>query len=374
MRDIRLYFRSIKAHLEESRRSFFAHCLVVLLLCQMVLSTRVEGQEPAKLDAAASTLAKDNLPHQYVLPNGLKVILLEDKAFPFISCFTWYRVGSRDDPPGTTGLTHLVEHLLFQNIGGFRGNQLANIIVRNGGEFSGFTSEDFTAFYSNLPASQLDLAIRAEADRMRSAHFTKGEVDKEVEILAKEAAGEDQDLALTLNKEVHALAYESHPYRNPPGGWAPEIEHLTYEEARAHYDLYFHPNNASLVLVGDFEEKEALKLIEKYFAVLPKATNLPAAVYPKERPQLAERQIKLKARTGKELAVVAYKVPGVSDADAPVFAVLEQLFNSPMHGRFRSKLVEPGLCTSAQASFELKRFPGLFFLIVRVFRQMGRLN
>lgn len=360
MSNIQLSPQSLIECLKSSKRAFGAYVIIVLLLAQMIFVPSVVGQESVKSAAAENKSEKDNLPHQYVLANGLKVILVQDKAYPFISCFSWYRVGSRDDPAGATGLTHLVEHLLFQNVGSFRGNQLANTIVRNGGEFSGFTSEDFTAFYSNLPASQLDLAIRAEADRMRSAHFTKKEVDQEVESLVKEASGDDQDPAQTLNREVHALAYERHPYRNPPGGWPSELEHLSYEEARAHYDLYFHPNNASLVLVGDFDESVALKLIDKYFAVLPKATNLPVSLYPQERPQLAERQIKLKAHSGKELTVVAYKVPGVNDADAPVLAVLEQIFNAQMHGRLHSKLVETGLCTSAQASFELKRFPGLF--------------
>jgi zinc protease len=317
---------------------------------------------PGKLASAEPTLDKVNLPHQYMLANGLKVVLLADKAYPFISCFSWYRVGSRDDPAGMTGLTHLVEHLLFQNIGSFGGNQLANTIVCSGGEFSGFTSEDFTAFYSNLPVNRLELAIRGEAERMRGGHFTKADVEREINHLLKGAANESQDLSGTLIKEVHALAYEHHPYRNPPGGWPHELEHLTYEEARSQYDRYFHPNNACLVLAGDFEEWRAMSLIEKYFAALPKAATLPGGIYTQERPQLAERQIKLKARSGKESIMIAYKVPGISDADAPAIAVLEQLFNGQMHGRLRSKLIEPGLCSAAQASFELKRYPGLFIV------------
>ena len=336
--------------------------LLILLLLSSFTFSQVQGQEQSPDLATQSDSSKENQPRQYVLANGLKIILLVDKAYPYICCSSWYRVGSRDDPSRMTGLTHLVEHLLFQNIGSFQGNQLANEIVRNGGEFSGFTSEDFTAFYANLPANQLELAIRGEAARMREAHFAKADVQKEISQLVHESESEDEDLNTTLNKEVHALAYEQHPYRNPPGGWHYELEHLTYEQAKAHYDRYFQPNNACLVLAGGFEEQSTMKIIEKYFAALPKVNNYPVSLYPQERPQLAERQIKLKAHSSKESVMVAYKVPGIDDADAPVFTILEQLLNAQLHGRLHSKLIESGLCTTAQAYFELKHDPGLFII------------
>ena len=333
------------------------------------LAQRVEKApaSTAAMPTAVSDVNKQNLPkqnllHQYVLPNGLKVILLADKAYPYVCCSTWYKVGSRDDPAQKTGLTHLVEHLLFQNVGSFQSNQLIDIIVRNGGEFSGFTSEDFTTLYANLPTTELELAIRGQAECMRTAHFTKVDVQKEITQLLKESQSEDEDILASLNKEVHALAYEQHPYHNPPGGWHYDLEHLTYEDARTHYDHYFQPNNACLVLAGGFDEPSAIKLIEKYFAPLSKAANLQVGLYSQERPQLAERQIKLKAPGNKESVMVAYRVPGVDDTDAPVFTILEQLLNGQPHGRLHSKLVESGMCTTAQAYFELKHDPGLFVI------------
>ncbi len=179
-------------------KHFFSRFLIslgiVLFVVQPVSTAYAYGQsetastseQSLSLPVEVSKTQVVPVSKEYVLNNGLKVIFIKDKAFPFVSCFTWYEVGSRDDPPGMTGLTHLVEHLLFQNIGGYNGNQWANAVVRLGGEFSGFTSEDFTAFYSNLPTYQLELAIRGEAARMRSAHFTKADVTKEVERLVKE--------------------------------------------------------------------------------------------------------------------------------------------------------------------------------------------
>ncbi len=301
------------------------------------------------------------LPHEYSLNNGLKIVLLEDKAYPFVSCFSWYKVGSIDDPVGMTGLTHLVEHLLFQNIGNFTGNQWANTVVRNGGEFGGFTSEDFTAFYSDLPSYQLELAIRGEAERMRSAHFAKADVVKEIDHLLKEAQTEDQDLSHVLNREVHALAFERHPYHNPPGGWTAELANLTYAQAKAHYDRYFQPSNATLVLAGGFDEQVALNLIQKYFGALPK-TEISVCAHPQERPQLAERQIKLKVRGGKESIILGYKVSSVNDNDAPAVFVLEQLLGGQWRGQLRNRLLESGLCSSADIAFEQKRDPGLLVI------------
>ncbi len=322
-----------------------------------VASANISSAQPAKQNSG-----KPGSPHQYILANGLKVILIPDKAYPYICFSTWYKVGSKDDPPRMTGLTHLVEHLLFQNIGNFQNNQLIDLIVRNGGEFSGFTSEDFTTLYVNLPTSELELAVEGLSSCMRSAHFSEADVQTEVAQLTKEGQAEEEDVTANLNKEVHALAYEQHPYRNPPGGWVHELDNLSYDEAKIHYDRYFQANNACVVLAGGFEEKEAVKLIDKYFGPMPKTANLKPGLYQQEKPQLAERQIKLRAKGNKESLMVAYKVPGVSDEEAPVFAVVEQFFNNKRQGQLQSKLVESGLCTTAQAYFELKHDPGLFII------------
>ncbi len=320
------------------------------------------SEQTLPLPADSQKVLANALPKEYLLNNGLKVILIKDKAYPFVSCFTWYKVGSRNDPPGMTGLTHLVEHLLFQNIGNFNGNQWANSVVRCGGEFSGFTSEDFTAFYSNLPTYQLELALRGEAARMRSAHFTKVDVSKEVEHLVKEEKAEEQNPMHMLNREVHALAYDRHPYRNPPGGWRHELERLTFTEAKDHYDKYFYPNNANLVLVGNFDEDMVLKLIKQYFGAIAKSDNIPANVYAQERQQEAERQIRLKGHTGNETIILAYRVAEMASADAPVISVLEQFINSQFQGPLHAQLIDSRLCSSVQAAFEQKRDPGLFLI------------
>jgi zinc protease len=272
----------------------------------------------------------------------------------------WYRVGSKNEPPGITGLSHLVEHLLFKNIGTFKKNQLAATIVANGGQFNGFTSEDFTAFYTTLPANKYELAVRGEAERIRGAKFAKADVVSEVGNLTKELDDESKDPVALLNREVHATAFEQHPYRNPPGGWRNDLERLSYEDARWFYDRYYHPDNATLVLIGDLSTTAALNTVKKYFGVVPKSPHTFPPARVQDRFPIAEKRVLMKTAAKKEAVVIAYHAPAAADPDAPVMTVLEKLLNSQISGRLRRQLVDPKLCSSAQAVYELKRDPSLF--------------
>jgi zinc protease len=302
------------------------------------------------------------VPHEIVLPNGLRVVLLEEHSFPVVSCLAWYRVGSRNETPGVTGLSHLVEHLLFQNIGNFKKNEFGATIVANGGQFNGFTSEDFTAFYSTVAPSKLDLVLHGEAERMRGAKFARGDVQVEINNLLREFDQESREPIGALNREVHAVAFQQHPYRNPPGGWRNDTEHLTYEDARAFYERFYYPDNAALILVGDFKREIALPLVKKYFLGLPKA---PAPIPPMrvvERMPPFEKRVTMRFPVKRESLVVAYSAPQISDPDAPAMAVLEKLLNGSISGRLRKQLVDTRVCGAAQSVFEIKRDPSLFLL------------
>ncbi len=253
---------------------------IMIVNCPMA-DGRAQSVQIASLGATHSELGaietkteetKENSgPQHFVLANGLQVVLLEEHSFPLVSCMVWYKVGSRNDEQGQTGLSHLVEHLLFKNIGAFKKNELGATIVRHGGQFNGFTSEDFTAFYSTLPPGQIELALRGEAERMRQARFTQADVKAEIGKLLKEVAKEEKDPLAVLTREVHEAAFPKHPYRNPPSGLPGDIEHLTWEEAHRFYDKFYYPNNATLVLAGDFHSPAVISLIKKHFAALPKS-------------------------------------------------------------------------------------------------------
>ncbi len=299
-------------------------------------------------------------PQRLVLPNGLKVILLEEHSVPAVSCLVWYKFGSRNDEAGATGLCHLVEHLLFKNIGNFKKNEWGANVVRHGGQFNGFTSEDFTVFYSTVPPSQIELSLKGEADRMRQAKFTQADVRAEVSNLLREINQESKDPLATLTKEVQAAAFQKHPYRNPPCGLPVDIEHLTWEKAHEFYEKYFYPNNATLVLVGDFHSASIVNLIRKHFAPLPKSIAPLPEVRVKEANPLTEGHVLVKTNGKKECLLVAYHAPCIADRDAPAMVVLEAFLNNQITGRLKTKLLDSKICSYAQSVFEIKRDPGLF--------------
>ena len=313
---------------------------------------------------AVETVSSPGGVQAHVLPNGLKILLREEHSLPVVSCLAWYHVGSRNESAGLTGLSHVVEHMLFQNVGTFRKGELGATIVRNGGQFNGFTSDDFTAFFETLHPSKLDLALRIEADRMRKANFTAENLKEEITRINADMDQESQDSQNALAREVRATAFLRHPYRNPTIGWKTDLENITVQDVRSFYDRYYHPDNATIVLVGDFKSQSALAAINKYFGVFPKAPHL---VPPKitEAPQRSERKLSMRYQGKKDIVQLAYHAPSFSDEDAPALVIVEKLLNAAYSGRLR-KLAESKVIYSGRSAFELKKDPGLFTITLNI--------
>lgn len=326
------------------------------------------GLEPAAVMAAsteepaAASVAVEARPGQvqeFTLPNGLKVLLMEDHSFPVFSSMVFYRVGSRNENLGETGLSHLMEHLLFQRVGKLRKGELGALIARNGGMFNGFTSDDFTVFFETMAPSKLELALRLESIRMHSATFTEEDLNAEIKRIEKELELEAKDQANLLVKEVKSAAFTRHPYKNPTIGWNTDVPKLTLDDVKRHYREYYQPGNATLVLVGDFQSRKAIELVRKYFEPLPKG-QLPPAVRVVEPPQRAEKRIYMKYGGASDVVSLAYHVPGFNDADTAALAVLEKILLSGVGGRLKSRLVEPHTCSAVKSAFEVKHDPSLF--------------
>jgi zinc protease len=294
-----------------------------------------------------------------VLSNGLKVLLVEDHSFPVVSSFVWYKVGSRNEAPGTTGLSHLVEHMLFHNVGNYRKGELGATIVRNGGQFNGFTSDDFTAFYETVHPTKLDLMLRIESDRMRKANFTSQDLKDELVRINQDIEEQARDPQATLAREVRSTAFSQHPYRNPSIGYKTDLENLTVQEVRAFYDKYYHPENATLVIVGDINSQSVLAAVAKYFAILPKSPNPIPVVKTVEPPQQAERRVIMHQPGKRDMVEIAYHAPAFSDGDAAAVMVMEKLMNAQYSGRLR-KIIESKNAFTAHSAYELKKDPGLF--------------
>lgn len=296
-----------------------------------------------------------------VLPNGLKVLVVEDHAFPVFSSMMFYRVGSRNENLGETGLSHLVEHMLFQKVGKFRKGEIGATIARNGGMFNGFTSDDFTVFFETMAASKLDLALKIESERMRQAVFTQEELQTEIKRIDHELDQEAKDAANLLVKEVRSSAFQLHPYKNPTIGWRNDLEKLTLDDAKRHYREYYQPGNATLVIVGDISAKNALAQVRRHFGSIA-AAEPPRSVRVVEPQQRAERRVFMKYGGSSEIVATAYHVPGFVDSDTAALAVLEKVLLSGVGGRIRTKLIDAKVLSSARATLEVKRDPSLFMI------------
>ncbi len=285
--------------------------------------------------------------------------MLEDHSFPVFSCMAFYRVGSRNENLGMTGVSHLVEHLLFQKVGKFRHGEIGANIARSGGMFNGFTSDDFTVFFETMAPSKLELALQVESERMKAGNFSTDAVQAEIKRIGQELDQEAKDPGNLLVKEVRSNAFQLHPYKNPTIGWRPDVEKLTADDVRRHYKEYFQPSNATLLLVGDFNSSTAIGSVKKYFAGIASGEP-PRPLRVVEPPQRAERRVLMKYAGASDVVSLAYHAPAFADNDTAAMAILEKILLSGVGGRLKSKLVEGKVCSGVRCSFEVKHDPGIF--------------
>jgi zinc protease len=207
---------------------------------------------------------------KYQLANGLTVLLTEDHSAPIISLHVWFRVGSKDEEPGYTGLAHLFEHMMFKGAKRYTGEQFDTLLQANGASNNAFTTYDFTGYYEDLPAAKLELVLDLESDRMQSLQVTAENLKSEREVVKEERRMRvDNSPAGVLQETLYGTAYRVHPYRWPVIGYMADINNITLEKAQDFHRQYYAPNNAVVVVSGDFQSGEAKRLIEKYFGGIP---------------------------------------------------------------------------------------------------------
>ncbi len=310
------------------------------------------------------------------LANGLLVILLEDHLAPVATFWVWYRVGSRNELPGLTGISHWTEHMLFKGTPSHPKGALTRFIERLGGRWNAFTWKDYTAYHTVLPAVHLDVAIDLESDRMVNTVFDPGEVEHERTVIISEREGSENYPGYLLREELDAVAFKVHPYRTPVIGWKDDLRRMTADDLVDHYRTYYHPNNAVAVAVGDFSADEVLGRIERSFGALPagpQAPPPPAA----EPPQEGERRVLLQRAGGATGQVyVAYHVPAATHPDLPTLLVIDGVLSgfsgvvpfdqvvSGRSARLYRALVDSGLAADASSAISPSADPTLFYLSV----------
>jgi zinc protease len=297
------------------------------------------------------------------LDNGLRVLLLEDHRSPIISFQMWYRVGSRNEQPGATGIAHFLEHMMFKGTPTYGPRQFAQLVEQNGGQDNAFTSQDVTSYYVNIAADKIDLVIDLEADRMQNLLLDAREINSEREVVIEERRTRtEDDPGGFLGEEVSSLAYKNHPYGRPIIGWMEDIKRITPEEIRAFYKTYYVPNNALLIAVGDFKAPDVLAKIRTRFGKIPKGAA-PPPVLAAEPVQNGERRALVKKEAQLPIVYLGYHVPSQQSADAPALELLSTILSSGRASRLYRRLVhERQLALEAGGDYSYFAFdPPLFW-------------
>ncbi len=270
---------------------------------------------------------------QTTLDNGLKVLLKEIHTAPLISSWIWYRVGSRDEVPGRTGISHWTEHMQFKGTPQFPASTLDKLISRVGGVWNAFTFLDWTTYFETLPADQIDLALRLEADRMVNSLFDEKEVAAERTVIISEREGNENEPLFLLGEAIQQAAFRVHSYHHEVIGDMADLRTITREDLYQHYRTYYIPNNAVLALAGDFETQTMLARIRQLFEPIPPGATPPRRMRP-EPPQRGEIRLTVEGPGDTTYLQVAYHVPPAAHPDFLALAVLDSLLAGPSNLSF----------------------------------------
>jgi zinc protease len=336
-----------------------------------------------RLPEGIEFVAEEDGVREYRLANGLKLLLLENRVAPVATFLVLYKVGSRNEAVGHTGATHLLEHMLFKGTPTFNkraGTQVAATLQKVGADFNATTWYDRTNYFETVPSDSLELAVRLEADRMRNSFIADEDRRSEMTVVRNELERGQNEPMLVLDEAIYSTAFREHPYHHPTIGWRADVENVPTARLKEFYDTFYHPNNATAVVVGDFERGPTLELVHQYFGSLPASPAPIPEVYTDEPQQQGERRLVVRRAGELPLVQVAFRTPAAlghtnvlsnsqlaERAAAPpegndIFplAVLSAALSNGVTSRLYQSLVETELAVSVDARVDQFRDPGLF--------------
>jgi len=316
----------------------------------------------AMLAAGSSPLSTT----ERVLENGMKIVVREDRRAPVVTSMLWYRVGSIDETKGQTGLSHVIEHMMFRGTRRLADGEFSRRVAQLGGRDNAFTGRDYTAYHQQLAANQLGAVIELEAERMANLVMQPEVFAREMQVVMEERRWRTDDRPrAALAEQLYATAFTVHPYRAPVIGWMSDLERLTIEDAREFHRRWYAPNNAVLVVVGDVDAERVFRMANRHFGRIA-ARPLPRRSPPAEPEQRGMRRVVFQGAALSPFLMLGFHVPVLRDADRDwepyALEVLESVFDASEVARLPRVLVrESRVAGSVDASYEkYQRGPGLF--------------
>ena len=273
---------------------------------------------------ASETLLPSPCVREAQLSNGLKVLVQEVHTVPLVSVWCWYRVGSGDEPPGRTGISHWVEHMNFKGTTNIPREAMKGIVERFGGMWNGYTWIDQTTYLETAGRDALDQMLFIEAERMANSLYEPDECESERTVIISELQGGENDPEQLLDTEVTATAFRAHAYRHPTIGWLEDLRAMTRDQLYDHYRRFYIPNNATLVVVGDVDADDVLRRAERQFSGIPSGRQ-PERLIVEEPPQLGERRVTLERAGTTAYLKIAYRAPAATDPDFLPLLVLDAI-------------------------------------------------
>ncbi len=344
--------------------------LVLLIIAILASSYVAAGADPPLPVNIEKLPGREGIEHYKLKSNDMDLFLVPNHAAPVFTFMVLLKVGSRNETTGNTGSAHLLEHMLFnkstENFGKGKPQTIQQALYNAGSSFdksNATTWTDRTNYYDTLPSDQLELSIRIESDRMRHARILDEERQTEMTVVRNEYERSENDPSNALLTAMTATAIWAHPYHHDTLGWRSDIENVTTDKLRDHYNTYYWPNNAAAILVGEYDRDQALKLLDQYFGSMPKSSKPIPQIYTTEPPQEGERRVTVKRAGSVGWVGLAYKRPGAMDPDFPVLDVISVLMGNGVTSRLHQALVEKKLAASANSFNWTFRDPYLIFFL-----------
>jgi len=295
------------------------------------------------------------------LDNGLKVILVEDHSVPVISYQTFFRVGARNERAGITGISHFMEHMMFNGAEKYGPKEFDAVLEANGGYSNAFTSADMTAYYEDVSSDGLELCVDLDSDRMKSLTLDPKFVVSEMNVVMEERLLRiDNSVQGQMREDLDAIAFKAHPYKWPVIGWMSDLEAIDRDDCVEYFNTYYAPNNAIIIVAGDFDTKKAMKLIHEYYGDIP-SQEPPQALRTVEPEQKGERRSEVHKKAELSAVMIAYHTPDIGSDEIYALDVLQRILTGGRSSRLYRKLVrEAEAAISVRSSFPWRIDPYLF--------------